>query len=127
MNQRKFLEKYVYALGYDFTSSSGESAVWAPNHPKYWGQEMAKIQLHGKASTPTFSPDDKLVAVGVEEDIHVFHMATQERLKVLRRHTGVIETVQFAPCVIDKPERQSDTRYKLASQGNLKNKHIFIL
>ncbi|KAJ5203549.1 hypothetical protein N7449_005628 [Penicillium cf. viridicatum] len=75
MNQRKFLEQYVYALEHDFTSSSAESAVWAPNHPKYW--------------------------VGVDEDIHVFHVATQERLQVLRRHTGVIGTVQFAPCDVE--------------------------
>lgn len=127
MDQRKFLEQYVYALEHDFTSSSGESAVWAPNHPKYWCQEMAKIPLNKNSSTPTLSHDDKLVAVGIDEDIHVFHVSTQERLQVLRKHTGVIGTVQFAPCAIDKPQRQSDTCYILLSQGDLENKHMVML
>jgi WD40 repeat protein len=127
MNERKFLEQYVYALERDFTSASGESAVWAPNHPKYWGQEMATISLNKNASTPTFSHDDKLLAVGIDEDIHVFHVATQERLQVLRRHTGVIGTVEFAPCTIDNLQRQSDTRYMLVSEGDVEQTHMVIL
>ncbi|KAJ5431248.1 hypothetical protein N7445_008980 [Penicillium cf. griseofulvum] len=88
---------------------------------------MAKIPLNKNANTPTLSHDDKLVAVGIDEDIHVFYVATQERLQVLRRHTGVIGTVQFAPCAINKPQRQSDTRYMLVSEGDIENKHMVIL
>lgn len=47
--------------------------------------------------TPALSSDDKLVAVGIEEDIHIFRLATQEPLEVLRGHIGMVWRVQFAP------------------------------
>lgn len=97
MNQRKFLQQYTYALEHDFTPPSGEPAAWAPGHPKYWGQERAKIRHDGRTCTPALSSDDKLVAVGVEEDIHIFRLATQEPLEVLRGHIGMVWRVQFAP------------------------------
>lgn len=115
MNSRKFLEQYTYALENDFTSPSGEPAAWAPDHPKYWGQERAKIWLDGNASTLALSPDDKLVAVGIEKEIHIFHVAEQERLEVLRGHTEEVHTVKFAPGLVNNHENQSDTRYMLVS------------
>lgn len=127
MNERKFLQQYTYALEYDFTSPSGEPAAWAPGHPKYWGQERAKIRLDGKASTPAFSPDNKLVAVGVDEDIHVFHVTTQERLEVLRGHTGLVGTVQFATGLVHNPENQNDTGYLLVSESDAENNQMVIL
>lgn len=109
MNQKKFLEQYTYSLGSNFTSFSGEPAAWAPEHPRYWGQERAKIQLNsGRVSTPALSPDDKFIACGIEEDIHVFHVATQERIEVLRGHTGLVGKVRFAPA----------SRYVLVSQSD---------
>ena len=73
------MENFIYALERDFTSTSGEPAAWAPGHPKRWGQERAKIRLDGAATTPTLRPDDRFVAVGVDEEVHVFGVATQER------------------------------------------------
>jgi hypothetical protein len=127
MNKRKFLEQYAYALEYVFTSSSGEPAAWAANHPRYWSQEMAKISLDRKPSTPALSPDDKLVVVGPEEAIYVFHVATQARPKVLRRHTSVVETIQFAASVVYNSDSQSKTRYMLVSEGDIENKHMVIM
>lgn len=127
MNQRKFIQQYTYALDHDFTSPSGESAAWVPGHPKYWNQERAKIRLDGTASTPALSPDDKLVAVGVEEDIHVFHVATQERLEVLRGNTGAVEKVQFATGLVHNFENQIDTGYWLVSESDAENNRMVIL
>ena len=118
MNQKKFLEQYTYAVGSDFTSFSGEPAAWAPDHPKYWGEERAKIRLNGEgARTPALSPDDRLVAVGVEEDIHVFRVDTQERIEVLRGHTGLVGEVRFAP----------SSRYILVSQSDDGKDQLVIL
>jgi hypothetical protein len=71
---------------------------------------MAKISMDRKPSIPALRPDDKLVVVGVEEALYVFHVATQARLEVLRRHTGVVGTVQFSAGVVYNSERQSKTR-----------------
>ncbi|KAJ6070874.1 hypothetical protein N7467_012193 [Penicillium canescens] len=118
MNERKFLEQYAYALEYDFMSSSEEPAAWAPNHPRYWSQEMANISLDkSKHACPH----------GVEEAIHVFQVGTQERLEVLRRHTVVVETVQSAAGVVYNSESQSKFRYMLVSEGDVENKHMVIM
>lgn len=115
MNGRKFVEDFTYTLERDFTSPSGEPAAWAPDHPKRWGQERAKIRLDGTATTPTLSFDDRFVAVGVDEELHVFDVATQERLQVLT-DGELIETVKFAPGFVENSDGK-DTRYVLASQG----------
>lgn len=117
MNQRKFLQQYTYTLEHDFTSPSGEPAAWAPGHPKRWGQEKAKISLDGRTSAPALTHDDILVAVGVEQEIHIFHVATQERLEVLRGHTGVVTTVEFAVGLVNNPESKCESRYILASES----------
>lgn len=127
MNQRKFLEQYTYSLENDFTSPSGEPAAWAPAHPKHWGQERAKILLNGKAGALALSPDDKLIAVGVEEDIHIFHVATHQRLEVLRGHTGVIGIVQFSASLVHNSENQNFPHYMLVSQSDTENDQMIIL
>ncbi|KAL5362167.1 WD40-repeat-containing domain protein [Aspergillus floccosus] len=125
MNGRKFVENFIYALERDFTSTSGEPAAWAPGHPKRWGQERAKVRLDGAATTPTLSPDDRFVAVGVDEEVHVFGVATQERLEVLTVGE-LIETVKFAPGCVETDDGKS-THYVLASQGGDDEKTMVIL
>ncbi|GKZ26292.1 hypothetical protein AbraIFM66951_002568 [Aspergillus brasiliensis] len=115
MNQSTFLQNYVYALEHDFCSPTGEPATWAPGYPKYWGQETAKIQLEGKASALALSPDSKIIAVGIDNEIHLFDTDTQERVEVLRGHTGVVERMEFAPGMINTVGE--DTRYTLVSTG----------
>lgn len=116
MNHKKFLEQYTYNLDSDFAKAPGQPATWAPDHPKHWGQEQAKLQLEGKASsTPALSRDDELIAVGVGEDILVFHVATRERRGVLRGHTGTVRTVCFG----DGGGGGNDEKgYILVSEGN---------
>lgn len=126
MNQKKFLEQWVYALEHDLISATGEPAVWAPGYPKHWGQEMANIQV-SVTSTPTFSHDDQLVAVAIDEEIHVFRVSTQERLQALKGFTGPIKTVEFSPCAIEKPQHQNDTLYLLVSEGDVEENHMVIL
>ncbi|PWY81303.1 WD40 repeat-like protein [Aspergillus eucalypticola CBS 122712] len=116
MNQSTFFENYVYALEHDFCSPTGEPAAWAPGYPKHWGQETARIQLEGKANALALSPDDKIIAVGIDTEIHVFNAETQERVDVLRGHTGALEQVEFAPKIINTVGSEG-TRYVLVSTG----------
>ena len=115
MNAKQFLEKFSYALESDF-SSAGNPATWAPKHPKYWGQEKAKIPIGVNTNTVALSPDDKFVAVGIDRAIHIFDVTTQELVEVLRAHSGTVEKVQFSPALVD--ENQRDARYKMASQAD---------
>ncbi|KAL1851115.1 hypothetical protein Plec18170_006439 [Paecilomyces lecythidis] len=117
MNGRKFVERYTYALERDFVFPSGEPATWAPGHPKHWGQERARIPLNGIATTPTLSPDDRFVAVGVDKEIHIFDIATQERLEVLV-DGDLIGTVKFAP--------SKSTHYVLASQSDTDEETVIL-
>ncbi|OJJ73693.1 hypothetical protein ASPBRDRAFT_41393 [Aspergillus brasiliensis CBS 101740] len=116
MNQSTFLQNYVYALEHDFCSPTGEPASWAPGFPKYWGQETAKIQLEGKANALALSPDSKFIAVGVDSELLVFDADTQERVEVLRGHTGVVERMEFAPGMVNTVGEE-DARYTLVTTG----------
>ena len=116
MNQSTFLENYVYALEHDFCSPTGEPATWTPGYPKYWGQETAKVQLEGKANALALSPDSKIIAVGIDREIHIFNAETQERVDVLRGHTCAVEQVEFAPTIFNTVGSEG-TRYVLVSTG----------
>ena len=90
-------------------------------------KEWQRFRSTENQARRALSPDDKLVVVGAEEAIHVFHVATQARPKVLRRHTGVVGTVQFSASVVYNSESQSKTRYMLVSEGDIENKHMVIM
>ncbi|RHZ57688.1 WD40 repeat domain-containing protein [Aspergillus thermomutatus] len=115
MDEQKFLEKWTYNIRSDFTSSSGMPATWAAGHPKHWGQEKAKVRLDGDATTPTLSPDDQFVAVGIGKEIQIFRVGTQERVEVLHGHPGEVVTVLFAPGLVQGSS--GNARYLLASQS----------
>lgn len=115
VNARCFLEKYSYALESDFVSSSGKAAAWAPGHPKHWGQERARIPLGGKSSTPDLSPDGKFLAVGVDREIHIFDVATQELLDILRGHLSAVEKVKVAAAL--PGEIHNGIFYRLAAES----------
>lgn len=117
MNQKQFLEKYRYTLESDFAKAPGHPATWAANHPKHWGQEQATIQLEGNASsTPALSHDDVFIAVGVGQDIVVFHVGTREHREVLRGHTGTVGKVCYGGEMEDNEEGK--VRYLLVSEGD---------
>ncbi|GAB1212376.1 hypothetical protein ATERTT37_001514 [Aspergillus terreus] len=65
------------------------------------------------------------VAVGVDEEVHVFDVATKERLEVLAVGE-LIETVKFAPDFV-KNEDGKSTCYVLASQAGEDGNPMVIL
>jgi WD40 repeat protein len=102
VNQKEFLERFTGAIEQEFTSKTGSPLPWAPGHPKQWASEKAAIHLGQETqSTPALSPDEMLLAVGVGEDVHIYKVATQERLKILKGHTAVVEGVQFSSQTYD--------------------------
>ncbi|KAI9925481.1 hypothetical protein MW887_005862 [Aspergillus wentii] len=124
MNQKKFVEQFKYALESNFTSPSGEPALLAPDHPKKWGQERARIQLDGEAKEMTLSPDKRFVAVSIEKEIHVFDVAGEARAEVLKGHVGIVDDIKFAPGLFDS----NGARYMLASgSGGYGDEQMVIL
>lgn len=116
MDEEKFAQKWTYSLRSDFISSSGVPAAWAPGNPQYWGQENARIRLDGEAVALALSHDDKLLAVGIEKDIHVFCMANRKRIDVLKGHPGQVVTLQFSPGF--DPSENTNYQYLLVSQSD---------
>lgn len=100
VNKKEFLERWTGEIEQEFTSTTTGEPVsweWAPDHPKTWWSASAVIDLGQETmSTPAFSSDEQLLAVGVGNDIHVYNVATHERLAVLEGHTGVVEHVRFS-------------------------------
>ena len=78
-------------------------------HPRYWGEELANVPLGARGTTPTLTPDDKFVAVGVERHIHVYSVDTRERVEVLTGHLKNIHSLQSSP------KTTQDGGYLLAS------------
>ncbi|KAK3357959.1 WD40-repeat-containing domain protein [Lasiosphaeria hispida] len=101
-NAKAFFERYAYAIEQELTSTPGVAPTWAPGHPQEWGQEKAAVRLgQDSHSTPALSPDDRLLAVGVGEDVHIYEVATQELVQVLKGHSGTVEAVQFSGATYD--------------------------
>lgn len=97
MNQPKFLKQYVYALASDFKAENGTPAKWAPNMPSHWGSESKCLKLNTKVSTFALSADDCLLAVGVENAIHIYDVNSLELRQVLEGHSEVVRKMEFAP------------------------------
>lgn len=116
MDEEKFAEKWVFSLRSDFTSPSGELASWAPHNPQHWGQEEAKLRIDGDSTALALSHDDKFLAVGIHNKIHVFSMTTRECVEILKGNPGNIRTLQFPPAF--DPSQQNGYQYLLASQGD---------
>ncbi|GAD91439.1 F-box and wd40 domain protein [Paecilomyces variotii No. 5] len=88
MNHKKFLERIPHVL----ESSTSQQ----------WGQEKAAIHLRWRLeSTPALSPDDLLLMIGDGEDIHIYQVATQECLQVLKGQSKMVMTAQFCSFMYD--------------------------
>lgn len=113
VNQKEFLERYTGEIENEFTSATGTPFSWVANHPKKWSLADATIQLGQETfSTPAINLDETLLAVGVGHDIHIYNLATQERVEILKGHTEVVEVVHFT-------NQTHDGGYFLASHSSV--------
>lgn len=112
MDSKTFITQFRYALEEDFKSATGLPATWAPGHPRYWGEELAEISLGARGTTPTLTPDDKFVAVGVKRTIHIYSVPTRARVQVLTGHLKDIHSLEISPT------RTQDGGYVLASYSD---------
>ena len=94
----QFYKDWVYAIDKDFQSSDGTPTQYAPDQPKYWGEEYACIPLPTLPSSSSLNADHSLVAVALEHDIHIYatdgDMSLQQTLK---GHVSKVDTVRFHP------------------------------
>ncbi|CAK7210787.1 hypothetical protein SBRCBS47491_000897 [Sporothrix bragantina] len=114
VNQREFLEWFTGEIEQDFLSATGEPLPWAPGHPKQGASADATIHLGQETqSTPALSCDGELLAVGVGNGVHIYKVATQERLAVLQGHAAEVESVHFSS------QTAEDGGYLLASHSGV--------
>ena len=90
------MARFSYALKEDWKSATGVPATWAPGHPKYWDEELAKVLLGARVIALTLTPNNKFVAVGIENKLYVYSVDTQTLVQVLAGHFKNIYSLRFS-------------------------------
>ena len=95
---QQFRNDWVYAIEKDFHSHDGTTpAMWAPDQPTEWGHEHAKIPLPSEPATACLNADETLLAVALEQDIHVYSIGDLSLYQVLRGHVSRVDALRFHP------------------------------
>ncbi|PWY79407.1 WD40 repeat-like protein [Aspergillus sclerotioniger CBS 115572] len=63
------------------------------------GEESIKVQLQGPATALALSPDDRLIAVAVGGEIHIYYWsgAASKGTEIVHKHLGTMKELVFAP------------------------------
>lgn len=94
----QFHEDWVYTIDKDFQSSDGTPAQYAPNQPRYWGEEYARIPLPTSPSSSSLNADHSLIAVALEHEILIYATDGDMSLQqTLEGHVSKVNTVRFHP------------------------------
>lgn len=95
---REFQRDWVYAIDKDFHSSDGTtSATWAAGTPADWGCEHAKIPLPNEPGAASLNADSSLLAIALENDIHLYSISDLSLYRVLKGHVSRVDALQFHP------------------------------
>ena len=93
-----FHRDWVYACStQDFKSSGGQPASWAPGQSYQWGDENAKIPLPSQPETASLYADSTLLAVSLENDVHIFTISDLSLHQALKGHVSRIDAMSFHP------------------------------
>lgn len=94
----QFRKDWVYAIDKDFHSPDGTTpATWAPGQPTEWGHEHAKISLPSEPATACLNADETLLAVVLENDIHIYKISDLSLYQILRGHILRVNALRFHP------------------------------
>lgn len=90
-----FPKYWRYAIDHDFAlPATGESAQYAPGHPKYRdADEASKLSFEKPVSSLSLNADGTLLAFAVSTEVHVHSAKTGELVKLVKGHVNPISTV----------------------------------
>ena len=93
-----FQRDWVYAIKKDFHSRDGTTpATWAAGQPAEWGREHAKIPLPTEPGATSLNTDASLLAIALENNIHLYSISDLSLYQVLKGHTGRVDALFFHP------------------------------
>lgn len=94
-----FPKYWRYAIDHDFAlPATGESAQYAPGHPKYRdADEASKLSFEKPVSSLSLNADGTLLAFAVSTEVHVHSAKTGELVKLVKGHVNPISTVIWHP------------------------------
>ena len=94
----EFQRDWVYAIDKDFHSRDGTTpATWAAAQPAEWGSEHAKIPLPCEPGAASLNADASLLAIALENDIHLYSVGDLSLYQVLIGHTSRVDALFFHP------------------------------
>lgn len=99
MSSAEYYKTYSFVLAHDF-EKDGQTPSFADGHPKQWGCEESKIQLTDSDSSATYivlNSDESLLAVAVNNQIHIYNTSTLKLVRTLHGHLGRISRLEFQP------------------------------
>ena len=97
-SSREFQKDWVYAIDKDFHSRDGTTpATWAAGQPAEWGREHAKIPLPTEPGAASLNADASLLAIALENDIHLYSISDLSLYQVLTGHVSRVDALCFHP------------------------------
>ncbi|CAD6592905.1 MAG: hypothetical protein ASARMPRED_006787 [Alectoria sarmentosa] len=94
----QFRRDWVYAIDSDFHSPDGTTpATYAEGQPAEWGHEHDKIPLPAEPGAAGLNADESLLAVALDQDIHIYSVADRSLSHVLRGHVSRVDALCFHP------------------------------
>lgn len=74
----------------------GAPASWKDGYPRQWGSEVYRLPFGStRINSASLSSDERLLAVAVERDIHIFDTETFKVAEKLEGHTQEVGHVEF--------------------------------
>jgi WD40 repeat protein len=93
----KFYKDWRYSVQQDFMNPSAESVKYAPDGLRTWGSEQYKIQFPKAPHGASVNCDGSLIAIAVEEDIHIYDTINFSPVLVCKGHISNVDALAFRP------------------------------
>lgn len=93
----EFCQDWRYAIEKDLTAPDGEDFQYASDGRQQWGDEITKLGFDANPQNGCVSGDGRLLALAVEDKIHVFDTDDFNKVCVLIGHTNEVSQLAFHP------------------------------
>ncbi|PQE21348.1 f-box and wd40 domain protein [Rutstroemia sp. NJR-2017a BVV2] len=94
---QQFYKDWRYSVQKDFTNPSAETVKYAPDGFRTWGSEQYKIQFPKAPHGVSVNCDGSLIAIAVEEDIHIYDTVNFSPVLVCKGHISNVDALAFRP------------------------------
>lgn len=93
----QFYKDWRYSVQKDFTTPTGETVKYAPDGLRTWGNEKHKLAFPKAPHDAVVNSDGSLLAIAVEQDIHIYNTTDFSPVLVCKGHISTIDSLAFQP------------------------------